>query len=244
MDRRDFLKAVFSSSLITPLLAAELRTEQNLACYLIGDHPERYLPALIDEMTAMASVRIGHFSLLNSHPFAEEIKSILGRNGWDFSSRPSGSSLLVSFEPLRHRAAPSFTLVRDTKIRDIRTRGLYRLWQEMNAFGPLSTCLTVATLRPARRSAAPARAVAIYADGQQKELLSLAQDQRKIYATASGEVVIAIEGGTARVLAATCRHKICQAALPASRAGERIICAPGRFLLEIGGPRFVDTVTG
>ncbi len=244
MDRRNFLKAVFSSSLIVPLLATEPRTERNLACYLIGDHPERYLPAIIDEMAAMASVRSGRFSLLNSHPFAHEIKSVLGRNGWDFSSRPSDSSLLVSFEPLRLRAAPSFTLVQDKKIRDIRSRRLSRLWQEMSASGPLSTCLTVCALRPDRPSASPPKAVAIYEDGQRKELLSLAQDQQKTYTTAAGEVVISVEGGTARVAAATCRHRICQAALPASRPGERIICAPGRFLLEIEGSRLVDTVTG
>jgi hypothetical protein len=244
MDRRDFLKTAFSFSLITPLLAAERPSERDLTCYLIGDHPERYLPSIVEEIAGGGSARSGRFSFINSHPFAHEIKSALARNGWSHTSQPAASSLRLSFEPLRHHAAPSFTLVQNTKVRDIRGRGLYRLWQEMNAFGPMSTCLTVVSLRPVQPSAAPGRAVAIYADGQRKERLALTEDQRKRYATASGEIVIGIERGTARVLAATCRHKICQAALPASRAGERIICAPGRFLLEIEGPRLVDTVTG
>jgi hypothetical protein len=244
MDRRDFLKTAFSFSLITPLLAAERPSERDLTCYLIGDHPERYLPSIVEEIAGRGSARRGRFSFLNSHPFENEIRSALARNGWRPTSQPAASSLRLSFEPLRHHAAPSFTLVQDTKIRDIRTRNLYRLWEDMNASGPMSTCLSVASLRLVQPSAAPGRAVAIYADRQRKELLALTEDQRKRYATAAGEIVIGIEGGTARVLATTCRHKICQAALPASLAGERIICAPGRFLLEIEGPRLVDTVTG
>ncbi len=244
MDRRDFLKALFSSSLVTPLLAAERPTAPNLTCYLIGDHPERYLPSVIEEIADGRSTRNGRFSFVNSHPFANEIGNALSRNGWIYSSQGAASSLILSFEPLRRSAAPSFTLVQGTRIRDIRGRRLYRLWQEMNDSGPASACLTIASLRPLQPAAAQGGAVAVYADGRRKERLALSRDQRKRYPTAAGEIVIGIEGGTARVLAASCHHKICQAALPASRAGERIICAPGRFLLEIEGPRLVDTVTG
>jgi hypothetical protein len=244
MDRRDFLKAIFSSSLMTPLLAAESPSAPNLTCYLIGDHPDRYLPSIIEEIAGGSSARSRQFSFVNSHPFASEIGLALTRNGWIHSSQGSPSSLRLSFEPLRRSAAPSFTLVRGSSVQDIRGRRLYRLWQEMNASGTISACLTIASLRPTQPAAAPGRTVAVYADGHRRERLALSRDQRKRYTTAAGDIVIGIEGGTARVLAAACRHRICQAALPASRAGERIICAPGRFLLEIEGPRFVDTVTG
>jgi hypothetical protein len=244
MDRRDFMKTIFSSSFVTPLLAAESPSAPNLTCYLIGDHPDRYLPSIIEEIAGGSSARSGRFSFVNSHPFANEIERALSRDGWIHSSQGVPSSLLLTFEPMRRSAAPSFTLVRGTRIQDIRGRGLYRHWQEMNASGPVSACLTIASLRPIQPAVAPGRSVAVYADGRRKERLALCIDQQKRYLTAAGEIVIGIEGGTARVLAAACRHKICQAALPASRAGERIICAPGRFLLEIEGPRFVDTVTG
>ena len=41
-----------------------------------------------------------------------------------------------------------------------------------------------------------------------------------------------------------CRNKICVATAPVALAGERIICAPNHFLLEIEGTPFVDTVIG
>jgi hypothetical protein len=242
MDRRDFLKSLFSSSLLVPLLDAG-PADGELACYLIGDRPERYLLALIETMADKAPVPGGGFSFLNPHPFGTEIGRALSRNGWVVSS-PSAARLVLSFAPLRHRAAPSFTLIRDAEIQDLRGRGLRRLWEEMNASDPTSACLTVASLRPLRRKVSPGREVNVHAGGRRKETLSLAKDQRKRYPTPSGEIVVAIEGGTARVLEAACRHKICQATWPISRSGERIICAPGRFLLEIEGPGLVDTVTG
>ena len=114
----------------------------------------------------------------------------------------------------------------------------------MNDSKPESSCLTIASLNGPRQPSAHGRTAAIYTDGKKRAVLALGKEQSKRYASACGEVVVGIEGGRAVVLASTCRHKICQSSPPASQAGERIICAPNRFLLEIEGPKLVDTVTG
>lgn len=244
MDRRDFLKVILSASLAAPLLVRAKPSEQNLTLYLIGDDPQHYLPGIIEEIKRRAWVEEGRFAFLNQHPFGEELKEALARNGWRHALKPSTSSLLLSFEPLYRAAAPSFTLIRDRRIWDIRTRGLSQLWKDMNSQGTPSTCLTVASFHRQRRQSVPGKSVAIYADGKRRESLSLGKSKTRKFTTANGEVLVGIEGGRARVLASTCRHKICLCSPPAYLSGERIVCAPNHFLLEIEGFRFVDTVTG
>jgi len=244
MDRRNFIKTVLSTSLLTPLLVRARPTEPDLALFLISDNPQDYLPMIMGELGTEPSFWLGRFSFLTPHPSEQEIRRALAANGWRYSASPCSAGLNLSFAPLHHSARPSFTLVREGKIVDIRSRRMNRLWKEMNDSTPESACLTITSMPGPRRSLAPGRTAAIYTDGKKRAVLALDKNQTKRFASAGGEVVVGIEGGRAVVLASTCRHKICQSSLPASLAGERIICAPNRFLLEIEGPRFVDTVTG
>jgi hypothetical protein len=244
MDRRSFIKTFFSAPFLTPLLARARCTELGIVLYLISDHPQDHLPVILGGIGTEPSFWSGRFSFHNPHPSEEEIKRVLGRIGWRYASPASLTGLSLSFTPLHHAARPSFTLVCDGKIRDIRSRRLSRLWKEMNESEPESDCLTIASIQRPRPPSAPGLGVAIYTDGKKRHVLALAKNQAKRFASAGGEVVVGIEKGKAQVLASTCRHKICQSSPPASLAGERIICAPNRFLLEIEGPRLVDTVTG
>jgi hypothetical protein len=244
MDRRDFLKVVLSSAIAAPLLATAKRPEAGLTVYLIGDEPQRYLPSVLEELEHRAWIRMGRFTVLNQHPFAGEIEAALSKTGWRPAPKSPEAGLLLSFEPLSQPAAPSFTLIKEGHVRDIRSRGLSGLWKEMNSRGARSACLTVASFRRHPLSERPGRSVAVYADGKRMPSFSLGRDARHRFATRTGEVVIGIEAGRARVLASTCRHKICLASAPVFLAGERIVCAPNRFLLEIEGPRIVDIVTG
>jgi len=244
MDRRDFLKVIFAAPLAAPLLAAAKTSGSGPVLYLIADEPQNFLPGIIQQLKRKAWAEEGRAAFLNQHPFAEELERSLSENGWRFVSSPSAASLLLSFEPLRHAASPSFTLIKEGRIWDIRNQGLSRLWKEMNRQGAASTCLTIASFEEHRFPEAPGKAVAVYADGKRRESLSLDANLMRRYTTRNGEVVIEIEKGRARVLASTCRHKICLSSPPACLAGERIVCAPNQFLLAIEGRRFVDTVTG
>jgi hypothetical protein len=244
MDRRDFLKVILASSLAAPLLAKVKTPESSTVLYLISDEPQLFLPPIMAELQRKAWIQEGQFVLLNQHPYGEELKATLSQNRWRYALKMSRANLFLSFEPLQRAAAPSFTLIKEGKIWDIRTAGLSQLWEEMNSQEARSACLTVAAFRQSPFVSAPGRSVTVYADGKIRQSFSLGKNQRQRFTTRNGEVVVGIEGGRARVLASTCRHKICLSSPPAFLAGERIVCAPNKFLVEVEGSRFVDTVTG
>jgi hypothetical protein len=114
----------------------------------------------------------------------------------------------------------------------------------MNDGQATSSSLTIACFRGKGAIPPPGRSAVLYVDGSRKAVFSLEKDRTESIGTRNGRVVMAIEKGAARVLSSTCRHQVCLASPPASLSGERIICAPNHFLLEIEGSRFVDTVTG
>jgi hypothetical protein len=106
-----------------------------------------------------------------------------------------------------------------------------------------SLYLTVAALaRPgAKRNAGELATITM--NGQRKDEFSLAKNQKRSYAARLGRITVQIVGGNVHVSNSPCRHKICLYSPPISLSGERIICAPNHFLLEVGG-NTVDTVIG
>ncbi|OGD19831.1 MAG: hypothetical protein A2Y69_10605 [Candidatus Aminicenantes bacterium RBG_13_59_9] len=244
MDRRHFIKTVLSTSLLTPLLGQAKSEEPALVLFLIGNHPHDHLPVLLADIGVEPSPSGNRFSFGNPHPSMDKIKDALGRAGWKYASPASSTSWVFSFQPLQHSARPSFTLIRDGKIVDVRSRSLSLLWTKMNSSEPLSDSLTIASFQATRQPSSQGRTAAIFIDGKKRGALALGKSQTRRFDSLGGEVVVGIEEGRAVVLASTCRHKICRLSLPASLAGERIVCAPNRFILKIEGPGFVDTVTG
>lgn len=244
MDRRDFFKTLLSTALAMPALleARSLRSSSSL--YLISDTPGDVLPAILTEIGSAVRQSGRRFTFFNSHPAAEELKEGLSAAGWKHDPRASGAALALSFQPLAQPSLPSFTLIRNGRVCDIRSLNLWQAWKKMNASGALSSCLTVASFELPRRNQAPGKAVAVYADGKKQASLALARNQVKSFHTRTGRVVVGIEAGRARVISSTCQHQVCLASPSVSLAGERIVCAPRHFLLEVEGPRFVDTVTG
>src|SRR4030042_4403369 len=158
MDRRSFIKTFFSMPFLTPLPAPGRSTEPGPVLYLISDHPQFHLPVILGEIGTEPSFGSGRFSFHNPHPSEEEIKQVLGRIAWRYASPASSTGLSLSFTPLHPAARPSFTLVSDGRIRDIRSRRLSRLWKEMNESEPESDCLTVASIQRRRPQSAPAPA--------------------------------------------------------------------------------------
>jgi len=113
---------------------------------------------------------------------------------------------------------------------------------------PEQTELSSSLIRASFRNPSPLiqageRAV-LSIEGKRVGGLSLKKNFIKTFPTKGGKVRVAIENGTARVSDSSCRGRICCSSHPVALAGERIICAPNRFLLEIEGPRFLDTVIG
>ncbi len=243
MDRRDFFKSILATSLLSPFLLASDQ-QGNDEIFLIADSPEAYLPALLEKQGTKTAVFANRRFLLDAHPRGAALSRALRASGWTQASRGQNADLTISFRPLQQPAAPSFTLVRDGRIWDIRTKDLFSLWQKMNKNFTPSSCMTIASLRTRRSFPAQGTAVRMYHDGRLVEELSLKKDRIKTFRSVQGHVTAKIEQGKVSIPSSSCRHKVCCAAFPAIYAGDRIVCVPNHFLLEVQGPGSVDTIIG
>ncbi|MBQ8509943.1 MAG: NusG domain II-containing protein [Clostridia bacterium] len=72
--------------------------------------------------------------------------------------------------------------------------------------------------------------------------LPLDEDCTREFISGGHTLVIAVENGGARVSDADCPDRLCVNSGVISRAGESVICLPGRLLMEItGSPDAADT---
>ncbi len=152
--------------------------------------------------------------------------------------------MILSFSHLLNKASPSFTLVRNGRIWDIRSKRVYSLWQEMNRNHEPSSSLTFASLKKKTPVQSAGELVSMYREGQKIETLSLNINGEKTFKIRGGRITVKIADGKAWVTESSCRHKICLYSPPVSSAGERIICVPGHFLLKIDRSSSIDTVIG
>ncbi len=243
MKRRDFFKQIFWTPLITPALISSATDRGSLQLYIISDTPHLFLPLLLRELKSFQRITDRTFAFSTDHPQAKEIKRTLQREGWRLASRASSPELSLSFHILSQPSSPSFTMMKNGRILDLRSRHLLSLWKEMNPCPP-SSLLTVLTPQQIGTSGQPGNFVSIYMDGIKKEKLSLYRDMISSFRTERGQVIVIVEKGKAWVVSSSCRHKICCSVPPVSLSGERIICAPNHFLLEVSRSYFVDTSIG
>ena len=244
MDRRGFIKTLFVTPFLTPLLLSSDSNTGPFQLFVIGDSPQLFLPSLLRGLNEYGLSAGQTFSILNSHPEGNELKKALSINGWTFNPHSSGADFSISFNPLRHKASSSFALIKNGKIWDIRTRKLYSLWNAMNSHHPSSSRMTTLSFKNTRIQPQPGAYAFVFLEGKKVGRLSLNKNSFRKFRTEKGEISLSIENRKAWVSDSSCRHKICVSAPPASLTGERIICAPNHFLLEIQGPRFVDTIIG
>jgi len=244
MDRRDFFKTMLATPLLTPLILASTKSQNGLELYLIAEEAQKFIPTLLEEAQKYSISESRKFCFLNPHPQEKPLIKILLDRGWTLIKRPVEANLTLSFSHLQGKALPSFTLVKDGRIWDIRTRKLLSLWQEMNRIYSHSSYLTIASFKSRLTDFSVGKYVTVYNHGLQAETLSLGKDLTKSFQARGGRIVVHIKDGKAWISESPCRHKICLYSPPVSLAGERIICAPNNFLLTIEGRRSIDTVIG
>lgn len=245
MDRRRFLLTCLATvPALTPSVLAADKTRYGGELYLISDDPQDDLPALLREAEAFLPTGSRRaFTFLTPHPLEQRMRTRLAAFGWSPVPDRERANLTLSFSPLFQPARPSFTFVRDGRIWDIRSRGLRSLWDRMGRRSPLSATLTTAGFRP-DHGRARGEAAALYHQGRLKERIPLDRTGDRILPASNGRLVVRVSEGRARVLESPCRNKVCSSTPPVSLAGERIICAPNHFLLEIQGPGGLDAVIG
>jgi len=244
MDRRDFFKTMLATPLLTPLLLASKTTQGDCELYLIADSPQLFISFILEELQKYGIFTGRNFTLLNSHPQENELRQILSQKGWTYIQSPSVADITISFSYLRQNALPSFTLVRKGEIWDIRSKKLYSLWKGMNEKRNPSSCLTIASLKDRRARLFPGESVSIFKDGRRIETVSLKETRSKSFSARKGKITVVVKDRKAWVSESSCSHKICLYTPPVSFAGERIICAPNHFLLEVQGRHSIDTAIG
>ncbi|MFQ6070624.1 MAG: NusG domain II-containing protein [Candidatus Aminicenantales bacterium] len=244
MNRRHFFKVAFSTPLLAPFVLASKTTKSDMELFLISDEPQLFIPFLLGEMEKYVFTSGRSMAFHNQIPQAEMIERVLEKKGWKSASRPGRADLTLSFRSLHQKALQSFTLVREGRVWDVRTRKLLALWEEMSSSHRPSSLLTIASFRKRGFESGRGKRVNIYREGIKIDSLSLQGKSSRSFTASRGVLTVEVEKGKAWVSDSSCRHKICLYTPPVSLAGERIICAPSRMLLEVEGRSGVDTVVG
>ncbi|MFC2167057.1 NusG domain II-containing protein [Acidobacteriota bacterium] len=243
MDRRDFFRSIFLTPLFTPLLLASKKSRSDAELYLISDSPQQCLPPLLQELKTLGLISGNSFSFHRPMQQQEQLSNALVSSGWKHLSDGTLAHLTLTASHLNSSALPSFTLAREGKVWDLRTRALRSLWVGMNHLTKSSKLTTVSFhARPAEHI--PGKTASLYKDGKKVKTVSLRQNSSYSFQTQDGQITVSVKDGKAWVEESPCRHKICINCSPAAYTGERIICAPKHFMLEVDGRSPVDTIIG
>jgi hypothetical protein len=223
-------------------LASQSR-ESDREVYLISDMPHAHLPVLSRELFRVRKEQPGSLAFRDPSPHTNKLHQALSQDGWRLVPKPSEADLNISFRILHQPARPSFTLVKDGRIWDVRSWNLRSLWKEMASSSTSSRLLTTASFKKTGARRAAGDVVTAYLNGFRKEVFSLKENRRKSYQSHAGRISVQITDGRARITESSCRHKICFYSQSISLSGERIICAPNHFFLEVQGGT-IDTAIG
>jgi hypothetical protein len=244
MDRRNFLKSLLAAPTLTPILLASQRQHADSELYLIADAPHRHLPSILQELKSALPLDKSTFTFSHKHPLSDPMKASLMHAGWTWVPTSTPAAMTLSFRAMRAAAHPSFSLVRNGRIWDIRTRRLLAMWEDMNHLPASATVLTAATFRRTPRTVSRGEAAFLLRDGGLLARLPLDRNIRRTFRDNRCSLTVEVADGRAWIAESSCRHQICRYSPPVSLPGERIVCAPNRLILEVSGPGGVDTVIG
>jgi len=244
MDRRNFFKTMLATPLFTPILLASQSRASESELYLIADNPEEHIPLILQELKKMSLVSGSRFALLNNFPSESRLLHSLSHAGLQRVSHAQNAEITLSFSTLHRPASPSFALVRNGQVWDLRSRRLLTLWQDIYHGRQNASGLTVLAFRRPSEASSRGDSISVYHQGRRIARMALNADRSARFPVRSGAVSVRIQDGKAWIAESSCRHHICQVSPPVSLGGERIICAPNHFLIQVNGSSGVDTVIG
>ena len=244
MNRRKFCQSILLSPLLSPLFLSLKSVKTGGQLYLIDDSPHLFLPEIIQELEQYTLTGGRSFTILDSSPVERHLRTALLQRGWTHVFSPVRASFNISIDRLQKKVAPSFTLVKQGHVLDIRSKALSSLWARMKASSQPSSLLTTVVFNNQKTLVPPGKKVKVYSEGCVIDEISLCKDTTKTYTNSRGLITVRVEKGKVWIPGASCPHKICCFSPAVSSAGERIICAPNRFFLSVEGPSFIDTAIG
>ena len=147
MHRRDFFKTILSTPLLTPLLLASKKSKNEWELYLISDDPQKYIATILKDLQKHTGIPGKSYTFLNSFPHEKDLAASLQKQGWKQGLSSMEADMTFSFSLLQRKARPSFTLVREGRIQDIRSQKLHSLWKEINRNTSPSSTLTIVSLK-------------------------------------------------------------------------------------------------
>ena len=244
MNRRHFCKTLLFTPLLSPLFEASGLGSHALEIQLISSLPQNTIFTLLNEIKKKNAVPFRNYVFLNDHPKKRELIPALSRNHMRHAFSCRDADLSFSFIRLSKPVSPSFTLIKKGKIMDIRTGRLFSLWQEMNQKEQASSLLTLVSFHKKKVLIQKGMMASVYLEGNKVDSLSLKESNIKSYRTLRGSIDVLIENEKVKVVHSSCQNKICLHTPPLTFEGERVICAPNHFLLEIDPRSSVDTIIG
>jgi len=243
MNRRRFIQTLVTVPFLSQSILGSKNTASSTELHLISDQPHKNLPSILEELKNNSLKRGSQFCLLNSSPYEKQVIRELQKNGWTLTPVQSEADLCLSFRILQHKIQPSFTLARNGEIWDIRSNKLFSLWKTINQENNLSSTLTIASFKGSSHRYM-GKSVSVFNQGKKTDSFPLDQNKTKSYRAKKGRIIVSVNNQKVWVSDSSCRHKICCLTPPISFAGERIICAPNRFLVEIDRTSLIDTSIG
>ena len=237
MDRRNFLKSLT----LLPVLSLSFHEipETPFQLYILSSFPEEFLPPILEEGFKTGLIEKRSFLFSGYHPVRNKISFELYKRGW----KESLKGIKISFQKLKQSGNPSFTLILRNKIIDPRKGKLFSVWKRMKEKEDKTTFLTVISQKDSS-FLTRGKFAKISISGKEIERLPLSTELRRSYICAHGKIIVSIKDGKVWIEESSCHNKICIKTSPVFYTGERIICAPNRFLLEIRGNSGVDTSIG
>ena len=226
MDRRDFFKTLFVTPLLTPFLLSSDSKRSPFQLSVIGDSPQLFVPSLLRGLREHEFIQGRTVAFLNSRLEGHKLRNALSVSGWNLAAQASEADLSISFNPLRKKASPSFALIKNGKVWDIRTKDLYSLWEDMYRHHPPSSWLTTVFIKDTSVRIHTGTHAKVFSDGKEMGSLSLDKNSSRSYRVKKGEISLVVQNRRVWISDSSCRHKICSSMPPVSLTGERIICAP------------------
>jgi len=237
MNRRNFLKSLT----LLPALSFSFHEipKTPFQLYILSSFPEEFLPPILEEGFKIGLIEKRNFLFSGYHPIRNKISFELYKRGW----KESLKGIKISFQKLKQSESPSFTLILRNKIIDPRKGKLFSVWKRMKEKEDKTTFLTIISQKDSS-FLARGKFAEISISGKKIEKLPLSIQSRKIYTCPHGKIIVSVKNGKIWIEESSCHNKICIKTSPVFYVGERIICAPNRFLLEIKGNCGVDTSIG